>query len=41
MIPFSTPPLAALKLARAEFPAVISWLAAAGLSSWEFMLSEV
>ena len=27
MVPFSTPPLAALKLARAELPAAISALA--------------
>jgi len=39
MVPFSTPPLAALKLARAALPAVISWLAWAALSSWPFMLS--
>lgn len=39
MVPFSTPPLAALKLARAALPAAISWLAWAGLSPWLFMLS--
>jgi hypothetical protein len=39
MVPFSTPPLAALKLARAELPAPISWLAWAGLSSCSFVLS--
>ena len=40
MVPFSTPPLAALKLARAELPAAISWLAWAGLSSCSFVLSS-
>jgi hypothetical protein len=39
MVPFSTPPLAALKLARAALPAVISWLAWAALLSCSFVLS--
>lgn len=39
MVPFSTLPLAALKLTRAALPAVISWLAWAGLLSYWFVLS--
>ena len=39
MVPFSTPPLAALKLFRAALPAAISWLAWAGVSSCSFVLS--
>src|SRR5580704_17991570 len=39
MVPFNTSPLAALKRASAELPAVISWLAWAGLSSCSLVLS--